>query len=114
MKTVHIFLGADMRCSHAGLITTAKTQGIEWQRLKSGEALLFINSRKDRLKSLSWNGVLSYVNFSDTRRALDLNAIEEIPKALSPSGHMDYKKALKLALLKRLEKKRYPVLELVG
>ena len=102
-----------MRCSHAGLIKIAEKGGVPFRKLKPGDALLFINTSKNRIKTLSWNGVLSYVNFHGTRRALDLSTIEEIPRAITPTGHMDYKKALRITLEKKLGEKRFKELEVL-
>lgn len=111
MKTSQAFVGADMRCSHQGLISIAEKYGAKLSALKPGEAFLFINSSKDRIKSLSWNGVLSYVNFQGTGRKLDLDAISEIPKAMGADGVMNYGKALRATLEKKLGSKRFSELE---
>lgn len=112
MKTVEVFLGADLRCSHQGLIELAAKHGVMIKNLKPGEAIVYINAKKDRLKVLSWNRVLSYVNFTGDRK-LDLDALSEIPKAISPDGTMDYKKALRVTLQKKLGQKRFEELEML-
>lgn len=96
-----------MRKSHDGLVGLAKDFGADFKRMREGEAYLFINARKDRLKCLSWNGVLSYVNFVGQKRPLDLDALDEIPRAFTPDGHLDYSKALKRTLALKLSKTRH-------
>ena len=51
MKTVHFFLGADLRGSHAGLAMQAKQKNIDLAKLKAGEAVVFINRKKNKLLS---------------------------------------------------------------
>lgn len=105
MKTVHVFLGADMRSMHRGLREIAKANGIDLTKLKKGEAAVFINASKNKLKSYSFNGVISYVRFDDPQRPIDLNALDELPKAFDPNGKLDYSRALKATLEKRLKSK---------
>jgi hypothetical protein len=112
MKTVHVVLGADLRGNHNVLEVQAKKHNLHLSRLRFGEAVLFINRKKDKLKSYSFNGVVSYIRFDDSgfdgsgrrgsRRGLDLDALNEIPRAFSPNGVLDYDKALKITLEKKL------------
>jgi hypothetical protein len=111
MKTIRVFLGADMRSSHNGLYKMIKSEGIDVSKMKIGEAILFINRAKDRLKSLSSNGVLSYVNTEPLKRKIDLDVIEEIPRAMGIDGSMDYPKAMRLMLQKKLESKKFKKME---
>lgn len=113
MKTIKILLGADMRSGHPGLKKQALKMGFDIDTLKEGEAVVFINVSKDRMKAYSWNGVLSYVRFTEKNRAIDLNAIDEFPKAFSPDGSMDYRKALRASLLKRIGDKKFKELEVL-
>lgn len=102
MKAVNLFLGADLRSGHPGLTKLAKSRGIVLKELRTGEAVIFINSKKDKMKAFAWNGVLSYVRFDDKKRAIDLSAIDEFPRAFDKDGVMDYAKALRASLEKRL------------
>lgn len=113
MKTVHFFLGADLRGSHAGLMLQAKAKKVDLAKLANGEAAVFINRRKTKLNAYSFNGVVSYVRFDDSRRGIDMDSLNEIPRAFTKDGHMDYTKALRETLKKKLALKRFEDLELV-
>src|SRR6267142_4284345 len=101
MKTVEVFIGADMRCSHRGLVKLAKDNGVHVDDLQPGDAIVYVNMRKNRVKTLSYNGVLSYLNLEGTRRTVDLDALSMIPQALDPRGAMNYKRALFFTLQKK-------------
>ncbi len=105
MKIVHYFLGADLRKSHDGLTALAKTKNIDFQTMQPGSAVIFVNTGNDKLKAYSANGVISYIRFQDRRRAIDMNALDEIARAFTPSGTLNYDKALRAALQKRSQAK---------
>ncbi len=102
MKAVNLFLGADLRSGHPGLTKLAKSRGIVLKELRKGEAVIFVNSKKDKMKAFAWNGVLSYIRFDDAKRSIDLSALDEFPRAFNADGSMDYTRALKASLEKRL------------
>lgn len=56
-----------------------------------------------RVKAYAYNGVISYLIQQDKKRPLDLEALNELPRAFSTDGVMDYTKALKASLEKRLK-----------
>jgi len=107
VRTVHVILGADLRGAHGSLEKQAGSNKIELKRLKSDEAIVFINRAKDKVKTYSGNGVISYVRFDDKRRGIDLDALNEIPRAFSATGQLDYTKALRLTLEKKLALKNF-------
>jgi hypothetical protein len=107
MKTCHVILGADLRGAHGSLEKQAGNNKIDLKRLSYGEAVVFINRAKDKVKTYAANGVVSYIRFDDKRRGIDLDALNEIPRAFSPTGHFDYTKALRLTLEKKLEAKSF-------
>lgn len=114
MKTVHFFLGADLRSQHLGLIAIAKKANIDLLRLNAEEAVIFINSAKNKIKSFSYNGVVSYIKFDDPKRGIDMDALNEIPKAFDKNGTLNYTKALKASLEKRmLSRSRFKDLEVI-
>lgn len=113
MRTVNVILGADLRSGHNGLTQQAKTKQIDLRKLSTGEAVVFINAKKNKMKCFSYNGVLSYVRFDDPRRGIDLNAIDFFPKAFHPDGRMDYPKALRMALERRMNVKKYKEVEVL-
>lgn len=102
MKTCNIFLGADLRLGHLGLIKLAETKAIKLLELKEGEAVIFINAKRNRMKSYAWNSVVSYVRSEETNRPIDLNALDYLAQTFNPKGQMDYSAALKNSLEKRL------------
>lgn len=102
MKSVNIFLGADLRLGHDGLRKLAKSKNVLLSELNRDEAVIFINSARDKIKSYSWNGVVSYMRSKETNRPIDLMALDYLVKTFNPSGQMNYPAALRLALLKRL------------
>lgn len=102
MKTVNVFLGADMRLGHEGLIEYAASRKIKVESLKPGEAIVFINAKRDRMKSFSWNKVVSFVRSADINRPIDLETMDYLAQAFSPDGVMDYNKALRMKLEKKL------------
>lgn len=114
MKTVHCILGADLRCSHEGLKIQARSRGISLKSLMPGEAIVFINHAKNKMKAYSYNGVVSYIRFDDPKRGIDLNALDEFPKAFRPDGTMDYEKALRASLKTRLKEKKFDKIEVVS
>jgi len=65
------------------------------------------------MKCYAWNGVLSYVRFDDPNRGIDLNAFNEFPRAFSSDGVMDYGKAIKASLEKRLVAQKFKKLEVI-
>lgn len=103
MKLVHCFLGADLRAGHTGLAEIAKSQSVDLSTLESGTAAVFVNRKRDRIKALSYNGVLSYVICPN---GIDLHTLDILPQAFRPSGQMDYKSALRIALRKRFSDRR--------
>jgi hypothetical protein len=105
VKTVRVFLGADMRGAHVGLAAQAARHQVSLSKLGPQEAVIFINRARDRLKSYSFNGVISYVHFTD-KRAIDMAALNELPRAFNADGTLDYSKALRVALEKRLSLKQ--------
>lgn len=56
----------------------------------------------DKVKVFSSRGVLSYVR-KDTKGKLDLNMIEMIPHSFNQLGGIDWEKASRLSLEKKLE-----------
>lgn len=108
MRTVHVILGASMCGQHNSLEGQAKHNGVRLDNLKDGEAVVFINRKMDKMKAYSANKVISYVRFDDRRRGIDMAALNEIPKAFSADGVLDYPKALRLTLENRLKSRKEP------
>lgn len=106
MKSVQVFLGADLRSMHAGLKKLAASYGVHLDSLGKEEAVVFINSAKNKIKSYSYNGAICYIRFDDPKRPIDLNALDELPKAFNKHGTLNYTKALKAALIKQMKQNK--------
>ncbi len=111
MKITHCFLGTHMGLQHVGLSKIMRTNNVDPTKLPQSTAVLFINTRRDKMKSYAYNGAITYVRFDDKRRRLDLNAVNRLAEAFSPSGHLNYNAALRSSLVERL-KSRQPIKEL--
>lgn len=104
-RVIQCYLNSDLRCSHDGLAEVAKKDKIMVKSLEPGQYVVFINSKKDRMKVYASNNVLAYLRLEDGRR-IDLNTVREIPRAFAASGRIDYDKALEKVVREGLEKKR--------
>jgi hypothetical protein len=104
VKALHVFLGVDMRKSHDGLILLAKNKKIDLTKLPDETAAVFISANKLRIKTYSYNHIVGYLR-ANSYRPFDLSAIDEFPRAFDKSGMMNYNKALKAALEKKLHTK---------
>lgn len=113
MRTVHVILGASMSGQHNSLEVQAQNEGIKLSTLKDGEAVVFINRKKDKMKAYSHNKVVSYVRFDDSRRGIDLSALDEIPRAFTSHGTLDYPKALRITLEKKLKSRKFDTVEVL-
>ena len=103
MKAVKFFFGADLRGGHDMLIKQAKKAGVDLKDLAPAEAAVFINRAKDKLKSFSYNGVMSYIRFPrEENRRIDMMALNELARAFDSRGVLNYNKALRQSLIKRL------------
>lgn len=96
-----------MRVGHDGLVKYAKDKGVDLKSLSTETACVFIARDRMRMKSYSYNGVVSYMKAPDRKRPFDLSAIDEFPRAFSKSGHMSYAKALRSRLAKELSGKGF-------
>lgn len=95
-----------MRSAHPGLRRMAEKSNIDLTKLNEGEAVIFINAKKTKMKAYSYNGVLSYVRFDDPKRPIDMSSLNEIPRAFDRRGTLHYNRALLLTLQKKLRVKK--------
>jgi hypothetical protein len=102
---IRCFLDSDLRSSHDGLADQAKKSGIKVEDLKQGEYVVFVNSKKDRVKVYAAYHVLAYIKLP-AGTSMDLNVIRAIPKAFTASGRLDYNKALRETVEEKLVKER--------
>ncbi len=107
-KVLQVVIDADCRCMIPGLMAVAKKLGFEVLKCPPGTMLVFINTRRNYIKTLHFNATLSPV-MSAYRLAegsiYDLRVIGEIPNAMLGNGRIDFDQALQLALEKVLGKK---------
>jgi hypothetical protein len=90
MKAVHVFLDVNMGLGHMGLYREAKKGGVDLRFLSKDEAVLFINTARNKFKSYAHNGVVSYVRLDDPRDALSLAAFDMIPQSVSAKARFEY------------------------
>lgn len=100
-KILRVFLDTDMRNQHDGLEKIATKNKVSLIDLDQGSHVIFVNTRCNKIKIYSSNGVLSYMK-KDTGGKLDLNMIEMIPHSFNQTGAIDWNKAAKLSLEKKL------------
>lgn len=104
-RVLQCFLNADLRCGHNGLSALSRQNGIDITKLRPGQYVLFINSKKDKLKLYACNNVLAYLRLPAGGR-LNMAAIQLIPRAFQNTGRIDYDKALREVLLTALARQR--------
>lgn len=101
-RILRVFLDTDLICNHTGLSKIASKKSINLDGLKSTEHVLFVNSKKNRVKIYSHEGVLIYLVLKDGEQ-LDMRTLSLIPQAFSKSGRFDYTKALKKIIGRELK-----------
>jgi hypothetical protein len=102
-EIVQCFLNADMRNGHDGLAQLAKKHELNVLKLEPGQYIVFVNSARDRVKVYAASNVIAYLKLA--RGKIDMNTIQEIPKAFRGTGRIDYDAALKEALTKSMARK---------
>ena len=91
-----------MRNQHDGLTRLAFKHKVRLDNLGAGEHVLFLNTRLDKIKMYSANGVLSYYRAPGGNK-LNLNMVSFIPQCFGGSG-MNWQKAERLAVESMLAK----------
>lgn len=102
-ETVNVFLAVDLRLGHDGLTAYAKEHKVDMADLKTGEAVVFINTKRTHMKSYSWNKVVCVVRAQDINRPIDVDVMDYLAQTFSQDGVMDYPAALKMALETKLK-----------
>ena len=97
-------MGVDMRNQHNGLNRVAAGHKVNLANLAPAEHVIFINRQQDKVKVYSTDGSLLYKR--KEKGKIDSGFIEQIPKAFDAKGRLDWDKAEKLALDKKLNKKK--------
>ena len=99
-RVVRIFLDVDFRNQHTGLSLVASKHKVDVDALKDGEHLIFVNSKRNKIKMYSSRGVLSYLRLK--KGVIDLNTLVEIPKCFSHNLSVSYDKALTKVIKNKL------------
>lgn len=102
-RILYVFLDVDARSQHLGLSKIAATKSINTDKLKKNEHVIFINKKRDKIKVISHEGIMTYKK--SMHGPLDLMAIEHIAQCFNEDSSIDWTKAQQLALEKALEKK---------
>lgn len=107
---MRIFWDTDMRGRHEALKQKAKDAGVNFEKLKPGDLLAFVNAARDRVMVLApvsgeadSFGVLAYYRSPHGR--IDEFALQYIPEAFG-GGKLNMAKATEKAVLQRLAKKK--------
>lgn len=100
-KLVRCFLNTDMRCQHDGLAEVANNEKVDVHNLKKGEHIVFINTKRNRVKMISPGGVLSYLRLA--KGQVDLETLKLIPEAFTDGDlELAYSNSLKKLIKKKM------------
>ena len=101
-RLLRVFHDTHMGMGHKALADIAEKHVNVVNELKNGSILMFLNKRGDKLKILGSSGlVVGYLKMPGGER-ITLDALQYIPQTFGANGEIDYPKALKKALLKKL------------
>lgn len=103
-KLIHCYLNSDLRCGHRGLSKVAQKDGFKVNELEPGNYLVFINTKKDKVKVYAAHQVVAYLML-EKGRSIDLRVIQMIPKAFEGKGRFDYDESLTELLEKKTNSK---------
>jgi hypothetical protein len=108
-RVKYVINGVHMACQHAGLAALLKKETkIDIKTLSPDDIVICINSRGDKLKMFAGSGlVVGYLKMPGGQKIFK-EAVQYIPQAFGSSG-LDFDKACKLALEKRLEGREGPL-----
>lgn len=107
---VRVFLDADMRCSQPGLSALALKHKFKVEELGHGEFLIFINSKRNKLKLYAGGDVLAYYRMAKGER-LDMRVIQKIPRAFMGTGKLNYTEELRTVIREELARRHLSPLE---
>lgn len=96
-----IFLNADFRKQHDGLIQLAQEHHLNIAALEPGEHVVFVNSQRNKIKMFSHGQVLSYLRLTSGK--VDLETLQAIPRAFKGNLTLAYDKALTKMVVKKLK-----------
>lgn len=96
-KIIQVFFNVDMRNGVDGLMAIAEKAEIDLAKVSPGHFLVFINSRKNRLKLFASKDVYAY--YRSTEGPINMLMIQHLPRAFNGSK-INFSGALRAALLK--------------
>lgn len=100
-KIFKLFLDIHMGLGHDGLSAIAKKAKVKLEELETGDLLMFINRKGDKLKVLGAQGkVVGYLRTPGGRLIMK-DALQYLPHTFGASG-FDYDAACTLVLNRRL------------
>lgn len=102
MRVVQCFFDVNMQNGHDGLQLIAKKGGVDVRLLGQGEFVVFINRDRNRIKLYATNNTTAYYKRPRGASPLSLESIPNIVKAFGQSGKIDYDRALKQTIEKKL------------
>lgn len=102
-RILQIISDVSMANSHDGLTAIAKKHGLDTKNIEVGTYLVFINSKKDKMKIYAASETIAYVRLARGRH-IDLRVIAEIPRVFT-GRRVNYDQALELMINKRLSEK---------
>lgn len=105
MHIQDVFLGADLRQGHEGLVDHAKKKGVKLRELPPQTGVVFFNRKMTGMKLYGSGGMLGYLRRDELQRPFDLEAVSEFHRCFDKNGELDYDKALKLRLEKFMAKR---------
>lgn len=111
MNTPHLVAAisnVSMGFGHDGLKLVAKKFGFNTDKLEDHQLILFINTKRDKLKLLGAKGtILGYIKMPGSR-SLPAGAVQFIPQTFAGKGHIDVDAAIHKYLETKLAKRGNP------
>lgn len=101
-RVAQVFLNVDFRNQHEGLAAVARKAGLDPAKLQPGQFVVFLNSKKDRIKLYGAHNVVAY-HKSETR--IDMTVLPRIIQAFNRHGTIDYDSVLRQRLTEVLARK---------
>lgn len=99
-----LFLDVHMGLSHDGLNELARKNKVKPETLATGDLLMFINRKGDKMKVLGAHGmVIGYLRMPK-HRPISIEALQYVPETFGGSA-MEYDSALRQMLVNKLRRK---------
>lgn len=90
-----IFFDTDLRNGLDGLIDVAKKRNVDIDKLKKGDFLVFVNTKRDKMRLVPCKDL--FANYRSPTGRIELNMIRHIPEYFDGS-ELGFSKALEKAL----------------